>query len=248
MGLDFDLDAVFGQDYAHFAAATLDDERSDLDAAVAIERGSLVPGMRVLDAACGTGRIAVRLAAFGCRVTGVDRSAAYLGAARRAADSRGVAVELVHAEIGGPGVDGPFDAVVSWCTSLGYGDDDATREALGVLRRVLVPGGVLVIETLSHDGYVRTFTESPEAIVVEVGDDMMVDYNSFDVERGRLVTRRVTVCDAVRREVEFSVRLPTIPEWREWLTGAGCSSVAVTDVAGGAVDLDTWRIVITARA
>jgi 2-polyprenyl-3-methyl-5-hydroxy-6-metoxy-1,4-benzoquinol methylase len=49
--------------------------------------------MEVLGLACGHGRIANRLAARGCRVTGLDATPLFLDLACRDATDRGVAVE-----------------------------------------------------------------------------------------------------------------------------------------------------------
>lgn len=244
----FDVDEAFGEDYLHFYGAALGDERSDADTAAVIAQVPLERGMRVLDAPCGHGRIAVRLAAHGCEVTGVDRSTRFLDLARRDAEARGVSVALHEGDLRALPVDGPFDAAVCWFTSFGYFGDDENLQVLREFRRVLRDDGVLVVDTLHHDAYVRSFTEAPEAIVVETDGGLLVDRNTFDVATGSIVTHRVTVRGGVRRDVHFAIRLPTIPEWRAFLAQAGFSSVTVTDADGGAVDLETWRHVVRAVA
>lgn len=244
----FDADALFGEDYLHFYVELLGDERSDADTAAAIALSGVTPGARVLDAPCGHGRMAVRMAEQGLRVTGVDRSVAFLDVARRDAAARGVDVELLEGDLRALPVDGPFDAVVCWFTSFGYFDDEGNVGVLREFRRVLRPGGVLVLETLSHDAYVRTFTQAPDAIVVDAGGDLLVDRNDFDVDTGCIVCHRVTVRGAERREAHFAIRLPTIPEWRRFLADAGFASVSVSDAQGADVDLETWRIVVRAVA
>jgi len=244
----FDVDAAFGEDYLHFYRHMLGEQRAEADTDAAVELGALRPGMRVLDAPCGTGRMAVRFAERGMVVTGIDRSAEFLAVAAAAADERGVAVDLRHGDLRTLPVEGPFDAVVCWFTSFGYFSDDENHEVLREFRRVLAPGGVLLVDTLSHDGYVRSFTESPEAIVVDVDGDLMIDRNLFDVETGCIVCHRVTVRGGTRREARFFIRLPTIPEWHRWLRAAGFASVHVTDPFGAPVDLDAGRLVVRAVA
>jgi SAM-dependent methyltransferase len=240
---------VFGEDYLHFYGGLLGDERSDADTDVAVARAALRPGDRVLDAPCGHGRLAVRLAARGLRVTGVDRAEHLLALARADAGARGVELALVAGDLRRLPVDGPFDAVVCWFTSFGYFDDASNLAVLREFRRVLRPGGTLLVETLSHDGFVRSFTEAPEAIVVETaGGDLLVDRNEFDVEHGRVVCHRVTVRDGVRRDTRFAIRLLTVPEWRRALAEAGFAAVAVTDHDGAAADLETFRLVVSASA
>ncbi len=109
------------------------------------------PHARILDAGCGNGRHAVPLALAGYRPVGLDRSPLLLAAARRAGRgaswprfARGSYSTL-------PFEDGVFDAALCLGTALGYLGDEGDRAALRELRRVLGPGGRLVIETLHRD-------------------------------------------------------------------------------------------------
>jgi SAM-dependent methyltransferase len=244
----FEVEALFGEDYLHFYAEVLGDERSDLDAEAVVAIGGLSAGMRVLDAPCGHGRLAVRLAERGMEVTGVDLTEGFLEVARDEARARGVEVPFVQGDVRALPVAGPYDAVVCWFTSFGYFDDGQNLEVLREYRRVLGPGGILLLETLSHDGYVRTFTESPDAIVVEADGDLMVDRNRFDVDSGCIVCHRVVVRGGERRDVRFFIRLPTIPEWRRMLADAGFTTVTCSAPDGSALDLDSFRIVVRAEA
>jgi SAM-dependent methyltransferase len=160
----------------------------------------------------------------------------------------GAEVDLHVGDLRALPVDGPFDAVVCWFTSFGYFSDEDNRTVLEEFHRVLRPGGTLVIETLSHDGFVREFTEAPELVVTEFGQDLMIDRSQFDVENGCVVTHRTTIRGGSRRDARYFIRLLTIPEWRAWLGTAGFSNVTFSDRDGDAVDLGTWRIVVRATA
>ena len=61
--MDYDVAATFGDDYRYFYEESTDDGHSDTDAAEIIGLLEPPPGSRILDAPCGTGRIARRLAA-----------------------------------------------------------------------------------------------------------------------------------------------------------------------------------------
>lgn len=98
-------------------------------------------GAKVLDAGCGTGRLAVALAERGvARVWGVDASPEMLAVARAKAPSVGFKQGRLEAL---PFKDGWFDAAVTWLV-VHLVDRPA---AFSELRRVLASGGRLAIVT-----------------------------------------------------------------------------------------------------
>ena len=108
----------------------------------------LKPGSRVLDLACGTGRHSVLLARRGAFVVGVDKTAAYLKEARRAA--RGLDNCLfARGDMRRLAFQGEFDAALNLWTSFGYfakPSDDIV--ALKGVARALKPGGLFLIDLL----------------------------------------------------------------------------------------------------
>lgn len=245
---DFDVDATFGDDYLHFTGAYLSDDRSDDDTAAVLQLLAPGPGARILDAPCGHGRIANRLAAHGMEVWGVDRTAPFLTRGRHESAGRPRPAHFAQGDLRQLPLSGPFDAVVCWFTSFGYFDDDDNRQVLREFRRVLRPGGTLLVETLHHDGVVRHFTAAPDATVSESGGDLQVDVHRFDPGTGRIETDRTTVRDGRVRRSHHFVRLPTVPEWRVWLDGAGFAASEVCEPDGTPLTLDSWRMAVTARA
>jgi ubiquinone/menaquinone biosynthesis C-methylase UbiE len=248
--MDFDVEATFGDDYLYFYAESTDAGHSDDDAAEILGRLDLPRGARLLDAPCGTGRIARRLAAAGLEVTGVDRSASYLGLAESEAPAPAPAGHLsyLRGDLRQLPVAGPFDAVVCWFTSFGYHDDPDCRRILAEFHRVLRPEGTLLIETMHHDGVVRHFTAAPDATVLWRGEDAQVDLSRFDPLTGRIATDRTVYRDGSVRHSSHFIRLPTPPEWVQWLTGAGFADVQCTAGGGGPLELDSWVMVVQARA
>jgi ubiquinone/menaquinone biosynthesis C-methylase UbiE len=102
-----------------------------------------VAGLDVLDAACGTGRYALRLAQAGARVCGVDVSEEMLAVARTKHDEQGLDVELRLGELTAlPYPDASFDVAVCALTFCHLPD---LRPPTAELARVLRPGGRLVI-------------------------------------------------------------------------------------------------------
>jgi len=101
------------------------------------------PGERVLDLATGTGEVAVRAAARGAVVTGIDVAEPMLVKARRRAEQAGAAIAFDLGDIEYlPYDDGSFDVVVSnGVINLSPVKHRVFAEAARVLR----PGGRLAI-------------------------------------------------------------------------------------------------------
>ncbi len=246
--MTFDMEATFGDDYLSFYAESIDDEHSDADTAEILGLLHLPPGARVLDAPCGHGRIARRLAAAGMEVTGVDVTAAYLERARADPNLPPGRVTYLEGDLRALPVDGPFDAVVCWLNSFGYYDDGDCHRVLAEFHRVLQRGGRVAIDTMHHDGGVRHFTPAPDAVVVQLGDDTMVEVSTFDPVRGRMVVERTVHQAGAVRRASYFVRLPTPPEWVVWLETAGFHDVTFRAGGGGPLELDSWELVVVATA
>jgi len=103
------------------------------------------PAARVLDLGCGTGRLALGMAAAGHTVTGVDPARASLEAARAKPGAERVTwIEGTSAVLG----DASFDvAVMTSHVAQFFVGDDEWRSTLADLKRGLVPGGRLVFDT-----------------------------------------------------------------------------------------------------
>jgi demethylmenaquinone methyltransferase/2-methoxy-6-polyprenyl-1,4-benzoquinol methylase len=111
------------------------------------------PGDRVLDAACGTGDLAVAATKAGAaRVTGLDFSEEMLARARRKAPE----LEWVRGDmLALPFADATFDAA-----TVGFGVRNVSdlELALRELRRVLRPGGRLaILEITQPRGFLKPF-------------------------------------------------------------------------------------------
>jgi 2-polyprenyl-3-methyl-5-hydroxy-6-metoxy-1,4-benzoquinol methylase len=105
---------------------------------------------RIVDAGCGTGRLAVPLAQQGFAVTGIDYHPPSLETARQRADQAGVELDLVAANLLQalrrlP--DAGTSAVL--CMGVLYTCPDY-REILGEFARILRPGGLLIIDFKSR--------------------------------------------------------------------------------------------------
>jgi SAM-dependent methyltransferase len=137
--------------YLRTVRAERTDAASTEEALAAARLVGCEPGALILDAGCGTGRHALPLARVGYRMVAFDRSALLLAAGRRSAGGarwpRFVRGSYANLPFGA----GRFDAVLNLGTALGYLGDRGDQRALCEFRRVLIPGGRLVIETLHRD-------------------------------------------------------------------------------------------------
>lgn len=115
-------------------------------------RAVVKPGDRVLDAACGTGDLAIIAARQGATVTGLDFSEQMLVRARRKAPE----LEWLQGDLLAlPFADDSFDAA-----TIGFGIRNVADLQGGIdeLRRVLKPGGRLaILEITRPHGPLRVF-------------------------------------------------------------------------------------------
>lgn len=108
-----------------------------LAAAPLLDAAVVGPGRRVLDVACGPGRVAAAAAARGAAATGVDLAPGMVALARRL--HPGISFEEAEVEAL-PFADGAFDALTC---SFGIGHFPHPEAAMAECRRVLAPGGRL---------------------------------------------------------------------------------------------------------
>ena len=237
----FDFDDVFGEDYLYFYEPWLTDERSEAETDVVWRVLELADGLSLLDLGCGHGRIANRLAARGCRVTGLDATPLFLERARADAVARGVAVEYVEGDMRALPWRERFDRALLWFTTFGYFGDDDNRRVLAEACRALRPDGRLAIELHNRDVFARRM------LPVTMGErdgDLMVDRHRFDLHTGRLFSERSTVRAGRVRKAEYSVRFFTFTELRDWLLAAGFTRVDGYDGEGGELTSESRRMIV----
>ena len=117
-----------------------------------LDRVGVEPGMDVLDVATGTGDVALRAAALGCRVVGLDRTPERFATARRRAVWHDVVVDWVEGDAEHlPFEDASFDRVLS-----AFGVQFARRHAIVAreLVRVCRPGGRIGLVNWTPSGQV----------------------------------------------------------------------------------------------
>lgn len=161
---------------------------------VAAELAGLTPG-RALDLACGEGRNAVWLAEQGWRVTAVDFSAVALDKARQIAESRGVAVDWVHADVLTYRAEaGGFDLVLAAYLQLAADD---RRPVLRAGAAALAAGGTLLAVAHDRDNLDGGVGGPQDPSVLYTPEEVVADLDGLRIEKAERVRRPVGDGEAI---------------------------------------------------
>jgi SAM-dependent methyltransferase len=236
---------VFGEDYLHFYELRLTDEVSDRQADLLWGLLDLRPDARVLDVACGHGRIANRLAARGARVTGLDADAFFLDRAREDAAARGVDVEYVQGDMRRLPWEARFDAVLLWFTAFGYFDDEGNSTVVRMLWRALREGACALID-VNHLPWILAHLQR-QAFMRRDADVLLDDF-VWHPDTSVMETQRVVVRDGAVRETPYSIRMFMPVELCDLLVGAGFARVELLGPEGDPLTPDDRRVIALAHA
>lgn len=111
---------------------------------------------RVLDLCCGYGRHAMRLAARGYTITGLDRDAVALEEARRRTTAERQEVTYIVGDMRDLGaLPGAFDAVINMWQSLSYFDEATNIALLRQIAAKLAPAGRFGVDMYNRDYFER---------------------------------------------------------------------------------------------
>ncbi len=147
---------------------------------------SLVPaGARILDAGCGTGRVAARLAELGHRCVGTDVDPSMLAVAQRIPDVTWVQADLTTLDLADHGIDDPFDLAVCAGNVVPLVPDP--RAAVTRIAAHLDTGGFLVA------GYGLARSHLPADAVVLT----LADYDAWCAAAGLRLEHRFATWDGV---------------------------------------------------
>lgn len=177
-------------------------------------------GMRILDLAAGTGTSSAALAAHGAEVVAADFSEGMLAEGRRRHAGNPL-IEFVWADATAlPFEDDSFDAVT---ISYGLRNVNDPKKALAEMRRVVKPGGRVVIAEFS----------TPPSSVIRAPYGF---YSRHVLPRVAGVINR-SAADAYRYLNESIEAWPAQDELSSWLRDAGFERVAYRNLTFGVVAL-----------
>jgi ubiquinone/menaquinone biosynthesis C-methylase UbiE len=116
-----------------------------------VDRLPIVPGMKVLDVACGTGNTAIPAARKGAIVTGVDIATNLLAQARDRAGAEGMSIKFEEGDVEHlPYADSEFDLVISM---FGAMFAPSPEKVVSELARVCRSGGRIAMANWTPQGF-----------------------------------------------------------------------------------------------
>ena len=204
------------------------------------------PGAAILDMCCGPGRHSLELARRGYRVTGVDRTAAYLEQARQQAQEEGLTLELVENDMRHFYRPNSFDGAMLMYTSFGYFEDPTENlQVIANVYRSLKGRGALIMDMMGKEVLARVFRERDWD---EVDDAIILQQRKGSKDWSWLENRWIALEDQQRYEIEVSHWIYSATELSDMLKECGFSSVDVYgDLEGAPYDHTAKRLVAVAR-
>jgi len=164
-------------------------------------------GGRVLDLACGNGRLTLPIAQSGIQVMGVDSSASMLDVARSRASTAGLQVEFTHGDMRSFQLPAKFSAILIAGNSLLHllTAEDVKRCFNRVCRH-LAPGGRLVFDIMNPDMSVLAPDSQKRHLLFRVND----------AERGEVTLEEIARYDATTqiRYIKWFLSTADHPDFR----------------------------------
>jgi ubiquinone/menaquinone biosynthesis C-methylase UbiE len=212
-----------------------------------------VSGMKILDLACGTGELSVRLAAEGYEVTGVDLSLDMLAVAQEKAAEKGLPLFLIEQDMSQLEGLEQYDVVGIFCDSLNYlqTEEEVLSTFAGVWSHTK-KGGLFLFDVHSLFKMNELFTDQTYAYN---GDKISYIWQCFAGNHPYSVEHELTFFELepanglYRRydELHFQRTFP-IAQYEEWLRMTGFEILAVTaDFQDQDPNETSERIFFTAR-
>jgi len=204
-------------------------------------------GAAVLDLCCGPGRITLPLARLGYRMTGVDRTEAYVATLAEAAEAEHLPIDAVQADMREFLRPQAFDAALNVFTSFGYFEDqEEDRLVARNLFASLRPGGGLVMEMMGKEVLARIFDPRRWKRL----DDGTIRLEETEVTRAWtwIRTRWILLREAERTEYVLEHRIYSAAELCALLADVGFADFEVYGgLDGSPYDHEAKRLVVVAR-
>ena len=148
------LDSIKAQQKAAWESGNFGEVARHIEPAAEefMSRLPVTSSMTVLDAACGTGNLAVIAAQLGCTTSGVDIASNLIAQARHRASRLGLNINYAEGDVENlPYPANSFDAVVSM---FGVMFAPQPHKVVQELLRVTKPGGVIALACWTPEGFI----------------------------------------------------------------------------------------------
>jgi 2-polyprenyl-3-methyl-5-hydroxy-6-metoxy-1,4-benzoquinol methylase len=235
---------VFNEDYLYFDDTSRDPKRAADEACTIVAMLGLAPNARVLDVACGVGRISNALASRGYRVTGIDTNEQYLALAVARACGLRHPPHFETRDMRALNFNDAFDAAILWSGSFGFFSDEENAAVVAGMAAAVRPRGMVLIEQPSRWYLLRHW--QPIGIRRR-GADMLVEERTYDPDSECSCTTRTIIRDGVVRTSTFTVRLFGWPEIRTLMQASGLIELPPLAESGGVYDCESRRLIARAR-
>ncbi len=143
---------------------------------------------KILDLACGDGRLSIPLAEAGYNVVGVDYSEYQINKAReRATHSKADhSVEFVQGDMRFLNLKEKFDAVIIMFSSFGYfEDEDDHIKTLVQVEKALKPGGIFILDIINPPVQIKKIAENPTSQYTKDDGTIITQSNSYNSQTKR---------------------------------------------------------------
>jgi 2-polyprenyl-3-methyl-5-hydroxy-6-metoxy-1,4-benzoquinol methylase len=238
----------FEGDWLDLIALRAPPERTEQQTAFIVEALALEPEARVLDLACGHGRITIELARRGYSVTGLDLSRRSLEIARDTAEREGLEVEFIQSDMREIPFEAEFDAVISIFTAFGYFEqDEENQRVLDAVASALKPGAAFLIDFINAPALFRRYQERRWE-PLEDGTLYLQEHRYQFLTGRNEATWTFIRPDGGRSELSHSLRLYGPHELARMIEQAGLTVEQTWgDFEGSELSLETLRLIVRAR-
>jgi SAM-dependent methyltransferase len=225
----------FDEDYLRIWSADSGESRSAADLEFLLRALDLAPGMRVLDAPCGYGRLSRPLAERGIEVVGADQSLALVQAAERArGDVPAERLRYLRHDLRAPLEIGVFDAAFDVFSSIGYGEEDDDVAVFRTLCGAVRPGGKVLVETIHRDAWAALLSREPRCANRLPDGTLFLQEFQFDAVSGRAAISYSWQGPGGGGQKASSVRMYAVTEMVRLLEQAGLRFCAALHSPSGA--------------
>jgi len=199
-----------------------------------LKKHGIVRG-RLLDIACGNGRICIPMAKKGYNVTGIDIGSLYIDDAKKRADKNRVKVDFICGDMRKINrlVRGKFDVVFSVWTSIGYygkrTDEKLFKNVASLLKK---KGLFLILNTMSQEYLMNhycsgLFNEAGKYVVLHK-DNRFDRYHSINTEKWVFYEKTGKDLKYVD-ELELKLRIYSVAEMVEMAEKSGFEFIEAYD-------------------